>query len=151
MRLDNYRFSHGKESTLGLFFIDGLFSCYTLEDQHQNEKVYGETRIPSGSYNIGLRTEGGHNARYAKKYGATHEGMLQILDVPGFEYILIHVGNDDDDTHGCLLVGDTANNNQVKGGFIGDSGNAYVRIYSQILEAIKKGEPCTIHIHNDIC
>ena len=64
--------------------------------------------------------------------------MLHIVDVPGFEYILIHVGNSDEHTAGCLLVGDSQENNQInKNGFIGSSGNAYKRIYPSIAEAVE--------------
>ena len=71
--------------------------------------------------------------------------MLHITDVPGFEYILIHCGNTDEHTHGCLLVGDTQNNNMLeKDGFIGRSKNAYKRIYPAIADAIEKGEEVLI-------
>ena len=124
------RFSKNKESTLGTFFIDCSFSCYTLEDEFRSQKVSGETRIPAGRYSIELRTVGGFHARYLDKYGAEfHKGMLQVMNVPGFEYILIHTGNTDNDTAGCVLVGDGVNNNQISDGFLSNSGNAYKRIY----------------------
>ena len=101
-------------------------------------KVKGETRIPAGTYKIKLRNEGGFNQRYNKRYPSIHRGMLHIIDVPGFEYILIHVGNSDEHTAGCLLVGDSQENNQVnKNGFIGSSGNAYKRIYPLIADAVE--------------
>ena len=90
-------------------------------------------------YKIKLRNEGGFNQRYGKKYSSIHRGMLHIVDVPGFEYILIHVGNSDEHTAGCLLVGDSQENNQInKNGFIGSSSNAYKRIYPSIAEAVEK-------------
>ena len=46
-----------------------------------------------------------------------------------FEYILIHCGNDDDDTSGCLLLGDTQTQNNVSDGFVGASTQAYKRVY----------------------
>ena len=52
MELEVLRFSSQKDSTNGLLFdvTDGRkFLCYTLEDEHREEKEYGETRIPSGS------------------------------------------------------------------------------------------------------
>jgi len=63
--------------------------------------------------------------------------MLHVTNVPGFKYILIHCGNTDEHTAGCLLVGDSQENNQIKGdGFIGKSSNAYKRIYPKIAQAI---------------
>ena len=66
-------------------------------------------------------------------------------DVPNFEYILIHCGNTDEHTAGCLLVGDSQENNQIKkDGFIGKSSQAYKRIYPRIASALERGEKVTI-------
>jgi len=71
--------------------------------------------------------------------------MLHITDVPGFEYILIHTGNTDEHTSGCLIVGDVQENNQIfRDGFVGKSVNAYKRIYPAIAKAIANGEEVTI-------
>jgi hypothetical protein len=128
------------------------FLCYTLEDEARDVKIKGETRVPAGTYKVELRTEGGFHGRYTKKYPGMHVGMLHIVDVPGFEYILIHTGNTDEHTAGCLIVGDSQeNNNILKDGFIGKSVNAYKRIYPKIANAIKSGEDVTItYIDYDI-
>ena len=111
MELDVMRWSSGSESTLGGFFIrepDRHFLCFTLEDEYHAIKVFGETRIPAGRYRIVLRTVGGNHERYLAKYGPEwHKGMLWLQDVPNFKWILVHAGNTDDDTAGCLLVGNT--------------------------------------------
>ena len=143
MKLEVIRFSSQKDSTLGMVFdvTNGRkFLCFTLEDEARKTKIKGETRIPSGVYTLGLRTEGGFNARYTKKFGSMHKGMIHVLDVPGFEYILWHVGNDDEDTMGCLLLGDTSQQNITKEGFIGASTDAYKRIYPPIANAIASGQ-----------
>ena len=149
MELEVLRFSSQEDSTSGLLFeisdLGRKFLCYTLEDERRVLKVRGETRVPAGTYNIKLRKEGGFNARYTKKYGGFHRGMLHICDVPNFEYILIHTGNTDEHTAGCLLVGDSQENNVIiKDGFIGKSGNAYKRIYPAIAKAIELNEEVTI-------
>ena len=158
MKLEVIRFSSGTDSTNGILLevieqgndIDGLwqqkkFLAYTLEDEKRDTKVYGETRIPDGTYQLDLRKVGGYHARYTKRFPHIHVGMLHVLDVPGFEYILIHCGNTDEHTAGCLLVGDSQENNQiVKNGFIGKSTQAYKRIYPRIAEAIECGENVTI-------
>ena len=40
-----------------------------------------------------------------KSFQIPHQGMLHLQKVPGFEFILIHVGNADENTAGYLLVG----------------------------------------------
>ena len=140
------RYSDDGDSTLGLMYIDGAFACYVLEDEHRNEKVYGQTRIPEGVYPVKLRIEGGFHERYIRKFTGIHMGMLEIQNVPDFEYILIHIGNDDDDTAGCLLIGNTVNNNQLDAGFVGHSRDAYIQVYPKIADAIREGEEVWIHV-----
>ena len=148
MKLEVLRVSSDVDSSSGLVFdiTNGRkFLCYSLEDEYRNDKVMHETRVPAGTYQIQLRKVGGFNARYAKKYGDFHKGMLHVQDVPGFEYILIHTGNTDEHTSGCLIVGDSQENNQLlKNGFIGKSVQAYKRIYTPIAEALENGEEVTI-------
>jgi hypothetical protein len=158
MKLEVIRFSSGTDSTNGILLevieqgndIDGLwqqkkFLAYTLEDEQRDTKVFGETRIPNGVYKLGLRKVGGYHARYTKRFPHIHIGMLHVLNVPGFEYILIHCGNTDEHTAGCLLVGDSQENNLItKDGFIGKSTQAYKRIYPRIAEALDCGEEVTI-------
>ena len=160
MKLEVIRFSSGTDSTNGILLeVDKMasnphgegFRCkrkllaYTLEDEYREDKVYGETRIPNGTYELGLRKVGGYNKKYTKRFSKIHKGMLQVLDVPNFEYILIHCGNTDEHTAGCLLVGDSQENNQIqKDGFIGKSTQAYKRIYPPIAEALERGQKVTI-------
>ena len=155
MKLEILRISSESDSSSGLVFDitdERKFLCYSLEDEYRNDKVMHETRVPAGTYQIQLRKVGGFNARYAKKYGDFHKGMLHVQDVPGFEYILIHTGNTDEHTSGCLIVGDSQENNQLlKNGFIGKSVQAYKRIYTPIAEALENGEEVTItYIDYDI-
>lgn len=136
MKLVLLRFASGPESTLGVLIAVEKslkrFLCFTLEDQHQTQKVYGETRIPTGTYRLGLRTEGGHHERYRQRFPDMHVGMIEVLDVPGFTHILIHIGNTDDDTAGCILVGDGAFQNVTERGRIASSTAAYERVYDDI-------------------
>ena len=110
MKYEVLRISSGKDSTSGLLFeIDRgkrTFLAYTLEDEQRDVKVWGETRIPAGTYKLKLRTEGGFHNRYLSKYSADfHKCMIWVQDVPGFEYILWHTGNTDEHTAGCLILG----------------------------------------------
>ena len=148
MKLQVLRFNSQSDSTNGLLFdvTNGTrFLCYTLEDEKRENKIMGETRIPAGVYSILLRKEGGFHGRYTKKYGSMHKGMLHVQDVPNFKWILIHTGNTDEHTAGCLILGDSQENNTlVKDGFIGRSTQAYKRVYPPIAEALENGEKVTI-------
>jgi len=145
MEIKVIRTQFGKDATNGLVFINNLFECYSLEDQYQTQKVMHETCIPEGKYEIKLRTVGGFNQRYTKKYPTMHRGMLWIQDVPGFEYILIHQGNTDEHTSGCLIIGDTQQDLDVSfNGMVGSSANAYKKLYPKVSGAILAGEKVTI-------
>jgi len=149
MKLEVIRFNKGVDSTNGILFDitndKRKFLCYTLEDESRTKKVWGETCIPEGEYSVGLRTVGGLHAKYSKRFADIHTGMLHVLDVPNFKYILIHCGNTDEDTAGCLLLGDSQENNNIKeNGFIGRSTQAYYRVYQEIAKALQEEEEVTI-------
>ena len=125
------------------------FLCYTLEDEYREVKIKGKTRVPAGTYPVVLRKEGGFNERYSKKFPDMHIGMLHIINVLNFEYILIHVGNTDADTAGCLLVGNSQVSNLIqKDGFVGSSTNAYKDIYPEIAKALEEGQEVSIEYKN---
>ena len=154
MMLHLYRYSSQKDCTLGLLFLidnetnEKNFLCYTLEDEKREVKVYGETRIPEGTYQIKYRKEGGYNNKYTKRFPNIHRGMLHITDVPNFEYILIHCGNDTSHTHGCLLVGDVISQNISKEPFLGQSSNCYKRIYPILADILDSQKQLSIKIIN---
>ena len=145
MKYEVLRISSGKDSTSGMLFeVDNntrTFLAYTLEDEQRDVKVWGETRIPAGTYKLKLRKEGGFHNRYLGKYGDTfHKGMIHVQNVPGFEYILWHTGNTDEHTAGCLILGNTQTNNRIaKDGFIGSSVDAYKFVYPRVAAAIDAG------------
>ncbi len=149
MKISVLRYSVRDGTTLGLLLINGVFNCYTLEDQPRATKVRGSTRIPEGTYKVELRKEGGHHQRYSTKFPDVHKGMLHVLNVPNFKYILIHIGNTEDDTEGCLLVGDSAVSNKNNEGRINSSTTAYKRIYPIIAEALEAGEQVDITYYDE--
>lgn len=83
-------------STIGKLYNGDVFLCYTLEDMTREEgiKIPGRTSIPYGRYEIAIT--------FSPKY---NRKMPILLNVPMFEGIRIHSGNDDGDTEGCILVG----------------------------------------------
>ena len=48
MKLTVVRTQFGTDATNGILLIDGIFECFTLEDQYQAVKVMHETCIPEG-------------------------------------------------------------------------------------------------------
>ena len=109
--------------------------CYTLEDEFREIKISGETRIPADTYELKLRTEGSLTKRYEARFPDIHEGMIWLQNVPGFSWIYLHCGNDDDDTDGCVLVGSYLRLNRVL-----NSRSTYRAIYPGIVENIKAGK-----------
>ncbi len=142
-----HRFSSGIEATLGVVHkVSGpllSFRCFTLEDEKRAIKVMGETRIPAGRYEIRLRTEGGMSAKYAAKY-PWHKGMLWLQNVPGFEWVYIHVGNLDKHTAGCVLIGYSADSTGNMS--IGKSELAYETLYKEIAKHLQNGDKVFIEV-----
>tara|TARA_R110002012_G_scaffold265431_1_gene448825 strand:+ start:616 stop:1080 length:465 start_codon:yes stop_codon:yes gene_type:complete len=150
MKIQVYRYSSQSQTTLSSILIDGKFNCHGLEDRHRDIKVKGSTRIPSGTYNVTLRTEGGHHHRYKNKYDF-HKGMLWVRDVPNFEWILIHVGNDPlKDSEGCLLVANEVNNNRTDKGYGTRSVKAYKDLYKKVVGSAEAGDLTIEYIDLDI-
>ena len=71
--------------------------------------------------------------------------MLHLQDVPNFTYILIHAGNTDEHTSGCLIVGETQQDLDISDdGFIGHSGKAYLKLYNKVAKQLLQGKDVTI-------
>ena len=150
MKLDVVRTQFGKDATNGMLFVDGVFECFTLEDEVRDIKIMSETAIPLGEYEIKFRNVGGFDTKYKARYGSTfHKGMLELQDVPNFKYILIHTGNTDQHTAGCLLIGETQQDlDKGKDGFVGGSGDAYKKFYPKVRDALIAKEKVTIKYSN---
>lgn len=135
IRVDRYLST--SEATLSRIFVDGVFQCYGLEDEFRAVKEKGETRIPAGTYKITLKTWGGFHERYKKdrRFRDIHIGMLWVRDVPDFEHILIHVGNTEKDTEGCLLVGLERDETRMT---VSSSSDAYRALYLKVRTAAEK-------------
>ena len=141
MKLDVLRYKDDGNTTLGLLFVDGVFECYTLEDEERDIKIKGETRIPEGTYKLDFRRElSGLTEKYRRKYD-WFDFHLHVKDVPNFKYVYIHIGNTEKNTDGCLLLGSTVDKDSM---FQGRSTDAYKTLYQKVGVAINKGEPINI-------
>ena len=102
--------------TIGKLSIDGEYFCDTLEDADRGLtadmppgkirelKVYGQTAIPTGRYAVTLDVVSPRfkDRSWARPYGGK---IPRLLNVPGFDGVLCHPGNDSSATSGCILVG----------------------------------------------
>lgn len=128
--------------TVGLLQM-GVHVFTTCEDAFNQPKIPGKTRIPPGTYEIDLRRVSPLASRYVERFGSKHLGMIWLRHVPEFEYVYIHVGNDHEDTDGCILIGRTVD---PLTGIIGKSVDAYKELYPLIMAAHERSEPITITI-----
>lgn len=111
MKLFLKRKFKGDKYTIGDLYIDEVLFCNTIEDKVRNlpafcpntpkwvkcnckEKVYAETAIPAGTYNVILEV----SSKFKKV-------LPQIQNVPHFLGVLIHSGNTEKDSAGCIIVG----------------------------------------------
>lgn len=136
------------DATLSTVSVDGVFECFGLEDEYRAFKIPAHTRIPAGRYRVGLRTFGGFHSRYAARFPEMHQGMLQIMDVPNFTAVLIHIGNTDEDTAGCLLVG--AGCNTAGEITVSSSVLAYKAFYAKVVEAAANDDLWIEYIDEDL-
>jgi hypothetical protein len=148
MKITLKRRFKGESYTIGALYIDGVYLCETLEDKDRGlrhdmpiediirQKVKGETAIPTGTYKVVTDIV---SPKYSTREAYRFCGgkVPRLLNVPGYEGILMHIGNTQADTQGCILVGE----NKVKGQVI-NSTATFKRLY----ERLKNAEDITIEI-----
>lgn len=139
--------------TIGRLYVNGEYLCNTLEDRDRGlkqtdslasikaRKVYGETAIPLGTYKVDMKTV---SQKYSKVewYRSLNGGkMPRLVNVPGYEGVLIHPGSNALDTLGCILVG----KNSVVGGLT-QSRVTFAQLYTMMKKAHQAGEEITVEI-----
>jgi hypothetical protein len=127
--------------TIGHLYIDGERFCDTLEDKDRGlrqdmavsviraMKRKGTTAIPTGRYRVTLAVQ---SPKFSKRaiYQFCNGYLPRLINVPGYDGVLIHIGNTARDTEGCLLVG---RNTQV--GKVLDSRKTFIELYDRLLGA----------------
>lgn len=137
--------------TIGKIYVDGQYVCDCIEDkdrglkqsmtleQIKKLKVYGQTAIPTGEYKVTLNVI---SPKYSKstwyKQNANGGRVPRILNVKGFDGVLIHTGNYASESLGCILVGI---NDKV--GMVSKSKETFKKLY-QILQSSKDDITLTI-------
>jgi hypothetical protein len=130
------RFIHHADCEISRVYIRDKFFCFAIEDAARTTKIKGETCIPLGTYDLGVR----HSPSFSPRLG--HD-MIWVRNVPGFEYILIHTGNTISDTDGCLIVGKSIGTLKGKDGVVRDavltSKPVYFELYASVIDDIRAG------------
>ena len=138
--------------TVGRWYVNGELWFNSLEDKDRGlhsgmsvstikaRKVYGETAIPKGTYEVRLT----YSSKFAgKAWGRKYGGLVpQIMNVKGFSGVRIHPLNTAEESLGCIGPG---HNTAV--GRITNSTQCYYRLMDDIfMPAYKAGEPVTLDI-----
>ena len=117
--------------TIGHLYINNKYFCDTLEDKVRQldsieDKIKHKTAIPEGKYKVVVTM----SPRFKRL-------LPLLLNVPFFEGIRIHRGNDENDTSGCIIVGE----NKIKGKVINST---YYE--KKLVELLKNEENIEIEI-----
>ncbi len=142
MKLTLKRVAKKSTYTIGKLYIDGQYFCDTIEDIDrgltqdmplktiQRIKLPKETAIPKGTYKITLDVI---SPKYSTKdfyiKNANKGRVPRLLNVPGYEGVLIHCGNTAADSAGCLIVG-----RNKKVGMVLDSKETFIQLYKELLK-----------------
>lgn len=153
MKITLKRIAKRDTYTIGKLYVNGEWIADTVEDKDRGltdkdsldkikaTKVYAKTAIPLGTYKV---TMGVISPKFCKKayYRSFCNGrMPRLLNVKGFDGILIHRGTNADSSAGCIIVG----KNTVKGG-VTNSQYYFEKLYKVLDEAYKRGEQIEIEI-----
>ncbi|EGT3307134.1 hypothetical protein JDW65_000497 [Campylobacter coli] len=134
----------GKTCVIGKFkVLDDddkiLFECFSLEEDKEGLESGKDLRIPEGNYNLRRHTPSRFE-NTLRSITKKDDTMINVYndDVPSSRAILIHWGNTDKDTQGCILLGLTKDNNNES---VGQSRQAckefYDLMHGKNLEDIK--------------
>lgn len=124
MELILNRIFKGTNYTIGNLYVNNEYFCDTLEDADRNLssdmteteisniKIKSKTAIPTGTYKITMDVI---SPKFSKSstYKSINGKLPRLLNVKGFDGILIHIGNTNEDTDGCILVGQNTQTGKV--------------------------------------
>lgn len=153
MKLKLHRKWRKDTYSIGILYVDGVRFCETCEDKDRGlkqtdslatikkKKVYGETAIPIGIYNVRMDIISPKYAGIAWYQKVCRGRMPRLENVPGFEGILIHPGNSALDSLGCILVG-----KNTKVGQVTSSRDTFEKLFKKMKAAYDRGEKITLEI-----
>lgn len=145
MKLEIIRRYAGKTCVIGKFKVLGdddkiLFECFSLEEDKEGVERNKDLRIPEGIYDLKRHSPSRFENTLRSITKKDDDTMINVYndEIPASRAILIHWGNTDKDTQGCILLGLTKDNNNES---VGQSRQAckefYDLMYNQDLSNIK--------------
>jgi len=141
--LQVYRYSSSRKfggSTVSFCRYNGELYMYGMEDEHREIKVSGETRIPAGTYKLGIkRTVTPKTESYRKRF-SWFDKHIEIMGVENFTNVYIHVGNYEADTDACYLTGNNPSINTIEPGKVSASVDTFKRFYHQFYPMLQAGK-----------
>lgn len=143
------RCSDDGKTTIGWLYLNGKYFCYTLEDTFREVKVKNETRIPSGTYQVGFnKYDTKKTLQYRERCAPWFTYHLHLKNVPNFQGIYIHSGGNYKHTSGCLLVSDRiVTSSDIP--FFTNSKNTFERLYKILSKKLDSGEKVRIVIFDE--
>lgn len=108
MELILKRTPNGKFTT-GVLTVEGRPEKFpTVEDEVRKDgvKVPGLTAIPAGRYRVTLDVKSPKFSQYDFYMEVCRGYLPRLLDVPGFDGILIHSGRTEQQSSGCIILND---------------------------------------------
>lgn len=139
--------------TIGKMYINNKYVCDTLEDTDRglaqsmsvteiaSKKIKHRTAIPTGTYTITVNVKSNRYSKSKWYVDFCNAMMPRFINVPGYDGILIHPGNTDKNTSGCILVG----KNTIVGKLT-ESRATFKKLYPMLKDAANKGEKISVTI-----
>lgn len=98
---------------------DIIFTCFTLQEDKAGLERGKDLRIPADEYKLRRHKGSRFEKTLREMTGVASDEMINVYNdsVPYDRYILIHWGNTDVHTQGCILLGNSkAGDNESIGG-----------------------------------
>ena len=161
--INTKRIKFHSDWTISELFVKEQLDGFVVEDEIRAIKVHGETAIDAGTYKLALRQSPKFSAsflysestnqliepkekslpKYVNIKDWKNHDLIWVQETPRHTFVLIHWGNTDLDSDGCLIVGDRLGIIRTKDGknreAVLNSKNYYKKFYCKVYKEIKEG------------
>lgn len=117
MKIEHIRIYNCPTYSISKLYVNGEWQCDIVEDtdrgldqsmplaEIKRRKVYRQTAIPTGKYKLTMNVISPKFAKMEYYKNFCKGRMPRLLNVPGFDGILIHCGANANSSAGCVIVG----------------------------------------------